>query len=93
METMTYPLFDPAHSPDPDSMTGALYLHCRSVEDVLIAGGQVPGVGYVALDVVRVAATLMTATSEAGDGHARWRLPEPERETWPASPDDGDDPF
>lgn len=94
METTTSPLFNCAPSPDPDSLTGALFLYCQSVEEVLIAGGQVPGIGYAALDVVRVAATLMTAPSGDGDGNARWRVPEPEcDEAGPATSEDGDVPF
>jgi hypothetical protein len=74
-------------------LTGALYLHCRSVEDVLIAGGHVAGAGYVALDVVRIAATLMAAPAGPEDGYARWRLPEPECATRAASFEDEDEPF
>jgi hypothetical protein len=94
VETTTFPLFNRPPSLDPDSLIGALFLHCQSVEEVLMASGQVPGIGYAALDVVRVAATLMTAPSGDGDGYARWRLPEPEcDEAGPATPEDGDVPF
>jgi hypothetical protein len=82
MEATTSPLFNPRLSPDPGSLSGALYLHCRGVEDVLIAAGHVPGVGYAALDVVRIAATLMTASNTADDAFPRWLLPQPEREEY-----------
>jgi hypothetical protein len=94
METTTAPLFNRTISPDPGSLSGALFLHCRSVEDVLLAGGHAPGVGYAALDVVRVAAILMTAPGGAEDRFARWLLPEPERaECLAVNEEDSDLPF
>ena len=89
MESTTSPLFDRFLSPDPASLTGALFFHARSVEDVLIAAGHVPRVGYTALDVLRIAATLMTA-SDGADGFLRWLLPEPEREECHGSPQEED---
>jgi hypothetical protein len=75
-------------------LTGALFLHCRAVEEVLLAGGHTPRVGYAALDVIRIAATLMTAPDGADDGFRRWLLPQTEREECPPSKDeDGEFPF
>jgi hypothetical protein len=79
MKSTTSPLFDRFLAVDPGTLTGALFLHARSVEDVLIAGGHAPGVGYTALDVIRLAATLMTAPDGADDRFRRWLLPQPER--------------
>ena len=93
MESTTAPLFDPHLFPDPGSLTGALFLHCRAIEAVLIAAGHVPGVGYAALDVVRIAAVIMTVPGGADD-FPRWLLPEPEREECHCpAPEDGGLPF
>jgi hypothetical protein len=93
MESTTARLFNSRLCPDPASLTGALFLHCRGIEDVLLAGGCVPGVGYAALDVVRIAATLMTAPNVAEDGFPRWLLPEPEREEYVPPMDEEGNPY
>jgi hypothetical protein len=94
METTTSPLFDHFFAPDPGTLTEALFFHSRAIEDVLIAGGHTPGVGYTALDVVRIAATIMTAPDGADAGFKRWLLPEPEREEdRPSTFDENELPF
>lgn len=94
MESTTSPLFDHFFAPDPGTLTGTLFFHCRAIEEVLNSGGLAPGVGYTALDVVRIAATIMTAPDGADAGFKRWLLPEPEREEIPSSAfDENDLPF
>lgn len=80
MASSSTPLFDRSLTFDPGTLTGALFYHCRAVEEVLLASGHVPGVGYVGLDVIKVATTLMTASEDANGPFKRWILPEPDRE-------------
>lgn len=70
-------VFDPTRSLDPGSLTEALFGHCRAVEEVLRAAGLTPNVDYAALDVTRIAATLMTAPDAADERFQRWLLPQP----------------
>lgn len=70
------PLFDPTRHLDPGSLTEALFGHCRAVEEVLRAAGLTPRVDYAALDIARIAATLMTAPDRADERFQRWLLPQ-----------------
>ena len=59
------------------------------MEDVLIAAGHVPRVGYTALDVLRIAAMLMTAPDGA-DGFGAGTFRSPSGEECHASPPEED---
>jgi hypothetical protein len=82
------------------SLPGALYYHAAAVEACLAEAGQQPGIAYSAVDVVRIAATLVAASLDA-NGEPRW--PEPNYYTddseespggnHPSDPDDPELPF
>ncbi len=93
MKSTNSPLFDRFLAVDPGTEYFMRHEWARSVEDVLIAGGHAPGVGYTAADVIRLAATLMTAPDGADDRFRRWLLPQPERVECHASDEDNDLPF
>jgi hypothetical protein len=61
--------------PDPRretrSLQGALHFHAAAVESCLVEAGQRPGIAYSAVDVVRIAATLLAASFDT-NGEPRW---------------------
>jgi hypothetical protein len=94
MRTSAPPLFDPSLHLDPSTLTGALFLHSRALEECLLATGHLPGVGYTAFELLKIAATLVAAP-ESRNGFPRYLLP-PERvpeHAYRAVPPEDDIPF
>jgi hypothetical protein len=89
------PLFDPSLRVDTGTLDGSLFKHAVGVERVLLSAGHAPGVGYTAVDVLGIAATLM-AMPESRDGFPRFLLPPeqvPEHAYRAVPPEDDPIPF
>jgi hypothetical protein len=92
---MSRTLFDPTVRADESLLSGSLLKHAVAVEQVMLSAGHAPGVGYTALDVLRIAATLM-AMPESRDGFPRYLLPPelvPEHAYRTVPPEDDPIPF
>jgi hypothetical protein len=89
------PLFDPTLHLDEGTLVGSLHKYAVGVELVLRSGGHAQGVGYSALEVLGIAATLM-AMPESRDGFPRFLLPPeqvPEHAHRAVPPEDDPIPF
>lgn len=85
--------FPPDMRREARSLPGALYYHAAVVEACLAEAGQRPGIAYSAVDVVRIAATLLAASLDA-NGEPRWPAPDFEEELDESNRVDPDDlPF
>ena len=69
-------LFDFEVRLDQGSLCASLFLHAQAVEECLSLAGHASNAQYDALDLIRVAATLMTANPEGSLGFPRWLLPQ-----------------
>lgn len=70
-------LFDPKVPVDDETLTGVLFLHARAVEECLRLADRHAGGSHTAVEVLRVAAILMTVPEhiETGWRGYRWSLP------------------